>query len=63
MGAKVLPSGPCQLIQQAKFIYSKKKTKKKVETLKSLKFPNKIDNLKKDWEFISKKSVEWFDYW
>ena len=28
MGAKVLPSGPCQLIQQAKFIYSPLANKK-----------------------------------
>ena len=50
----MLPSGMSQIIKQAKFTcfllrkaFEKQIEKKKIDALKSLKLPNKIDQLKK----------------
>ena len=51
-GEEILPSGPSQLIQQTKFTYTPlgkvfgKQTEKQADALKSLKIPNKIDEIK-----------------
>ena len=52
-GEEILSSGLSQIIQQGKFTYSplgkvfEKQKEKQLDTLKSLKLPSKIDELKK----------------
>ena len=40
-----------------------KQTRKKVDAFKSFNHSNKYLNLKKNWEYISKKPDKWFNYW
>ena len=64
MGEEILPSGPSQIIQQAKFIYSylgkvfEKQTEKQVDASKFVNLPNKKDALKPAERMFPK--VIWF---
>ena len=60
-------SNRSQIIEEAKFTYSplrkawEKQTEKRVDTIKSINIPNKVDELKTNEEDISIRSTEWSD--